>query len=377
MTAMTATTVQWLEVDSGASGAVLRLRGAWRLSRLEEIARSLQAAPRCSIAAIDGAGLTQLDTSAATLIHEYAVNCGAHLTEIPLQNFSAEHRNILSLVAKRLDASEHCPQTHHLGPLEKVGRSAFYVVHLARAITGFLGTVALEALALARRPRRFRARETASHLETVGIDAIPVVALVTFLIGVVFAYLLGIVIATFGVNIFVVDGVGLAMTRELSPIIVAIILAGRTGASFCAQLGTMKVTEEIDAIRTLGLSPIQVLVIPRLLALVIALPLLTFLGNVAGILGGMVVADIQLGVTYATFLDRLQSVLDVKHVFVGLVKAPVFAVFIALIGCRMGMAVKRDARSVGEATTSTVVQSIVAVILLNAGFAVLFVELGI
>jgi phospholipid/cholesterol/gamma-HCH transport system permease protein len=374
---MTATAAQWLEVDTGASGAVLRLRGAWRLSQLGEIARSLGAAPRCSIAAIDGGGLTQLDTSAATLIHEYAVNCGAHLTEIPLENFSVEHRNILSLVAKRLDECERCPPTHHLGPLEKVGHQAYHVAHLVRAITAFLGTVALEALALARRPRLFRARETASHLEMVGVDAIPIVALVTFLIGVVFAYLLGIVISTFGVNIFVVDGVGLAMTRELSPIIVAIILAGRTGASFCAQLGTMKVTEEIDAIRTLGLSPIQVLVIPRLLALVIALPLLTFLGDVAGILGGMVVADIQLGVTYTTFLDRLQSVLDVKHVFVGLVKAPVFAVFIALIGCRMGMAVKRDARSVGEATTSTVVQSIVSVILLNAGFAVLFVELGI
>ncbi len=374
---MTALNPQWLDVETGEAGAVLRLRGAWRLPELPAIARSLGTTPRGAITAIDGAGLTQLDTSAAALIHDYAADCGQHLADIRLENFSAEHRNILSLVAQRLDTCEHCPQTHHLGPLEKVGRAAFNVIDVVRAITGFLGTVALEMAALVRRPRLFRARETASHLEMVGVDAIPIVTLVAFLIGVVFAYLLGIVIQRFGVNIFVVDGVGLAMTRELSPIIVAIILAGRTGAAFCAQLGTMKVTEEIDAIRTLGLSPIQVLVIPRLIAIVIALPLLTFLGDIMGILGGMVVADVQLNVTYVTFLDRLQGVLDVKHVFVGLVKAPVFAVFIALIGCRMGMSVKRDSRSVGEATTSTVVQSVVSVILLNAGFAILFVELGI
>ncbi|MFZ5557543.1 MAG: MlaE family ABC transporter permease [Pseudomonadota bacterium] len=374
---MTAATAQWLDLESGDTGAVLRLRGAWRLPQLADIARSLRSAPRGAISAIDGAALTQLDASAAALIHDYAADCGAHLAQIRLENFAPEHRNILALVAQRLDTCDHCPPTHHLGPLEKLGRAAFHVADAVRVINGFLGTVAMEMLTLVRRPRMFRMRETASHLETVGIDAIPIVMLVTFLIGVVFAYLLGIVISRFGVNIFVVDGVGLAMTRELSPIIVAIILAGRTGASFCAQLGTMKVTEEIDAIRTLGLSPIQVLVIPRLLAIVIALPLLTFLGDVMGILGGMVVADLQLGVTYSTFLDRLQGVLAVKHVWAGMVKAPVFAVFIALIGCRMGMAVRRDARSVGEATTSTVVQSIVAVILLDAAFAVFFVEMGI
>ena len=157
---------------------------------------------------------------------------------------------------------------------------------LLRTHNAFLGAVALDALGLLRRPGRLRVRETVSQFEAVGLDAIPIVALVTFLIGVVFAYLLGVQAQRYGANIFVVDGVGLAVCRELSPLLAAVIVAGRSGAAFTAQIGTMKVQEEIDAISTLGLSPIQVLVIPRLVAIVVALPLLAFVGDVAGIAGG-------------------------------------------------------------------------------------------
>jgi phospholipid/cholesterol/gamma-HCH transport system permease protein len=237
--------------------------------------------------------------------------------------------------------------------------------------------VALELLSLIRRPKLFRVKETASQFETICIDAIPIVALVTSLIGVVFAYLLGLQAQRYGANIFVVDGVGLAICRELSPLLVAVIVAGRSGAAFTAHIGTMKVQEEIDAISTLGLSPIQVLVIPRLVAITIALPLLVFVGDVTGIAGGMLVGAWQLDISAATFLDRLHSVLPMSALTVGLVKAPVFAAFIAMVACRMGMLVARDARSVGINTTSTVVQSIVWVILLDAVFAVVFERLGI
>jgi phospholipid/cholesterol/gamma-HCH transport system permease protein len=198
-----------------------------------------------------------------------------------------------------------------------------------------------------------------------------------FLLGVVFAYLLGVQAQKFGANIFVVDGVTAAVLRELSPVIVAILVAGRTGAAITAQLGTMKVNEEIDALSVLGLSPIAVLVVPRMLALILALPLLVFVGDVAGLLGGMLVAKSQLGLEFSQFWARLDNVVQIKTVLVGMGKAPVFAVFIGLIACRMGMTVARDARSVGLHTTSTVVQSIVAVIMLNAIFAVAFTELGI
>ncbi len=230
----------------------------------------------------------------------------------------------------------------------------------------------LDALAVLRKPRRFRLRETVSQFEAVGLDAIPIVALVNFLIGVVFAYLLGVQAQRYGANIFVVDGVGLAICRELAPLLAAVIVAGRSGAAFTAQLGTMKVQEEIDAISTLGLSPIQVLVIPRLVAIVVALPLLAFVGDLAGIGGGMVVGALQLGISPAAFIDRLHVTLPLSYVIVGLAKTPVFAAFIALIACRMGLLVARDARSVGVNTTSTVVQSIVWVIVLDAVFAVVF-----
>jgi phospholipid/cholesterol/gamma-HCH transport system permease protein len=171
--------------------------------------------------------------------------------------------------------------------------------------------------------------------------------------------------------------VGLAICRELSPLLAAVIVAGRSGAAFTAQIGTMKVQEEIDAISTLGLSPLQVLVIPRLVAIVLALPLLVFVGDVAGIAGGALVAAWQLDIPPQAFLDRLHDVLPMRAVLVGLGKAPVFAAFIAIIACRMGMLVARDARSVGVNTTSTVVQSIVWVIVLDALFAVIFQHLGI
>jgi phospholipid/cholesterol/gamma-HCH transport system permease protein len=209
------------------------------------------------------------------------------------------------------------------------------------------------------------------------LNAIPVVALVTFLIGIVIAYLLGLQAEKYGANLFVVDGVGIGATREFAPIIVAVIVAGRSGAAFTAQLGAMRLGEEIDAIRTLGLSPQHVLVMPRVLALVFTLPLLVFLGDVMSILGALWIAEPMLDITPATFLGRLREALPVRHVVVGLVKAPAFAFFIALIGTRMGMTVGRDTRAVGLATTSTVVQSIVAVILLDAAFAVIFQRLGI
>jgi phospholipid/cholesterol/gamma-HCH transport system permease protein len=190
------------------------------------------------------------------------------------------------------------------------------------------------------------------------------------LIGIVIAYLLGLQAEKYGANIFVVDGVAIGATREFAPIIVAVIVAGRSGAAFTAQLGAMRLTEEIDAIRTLGLSPLQVLVVPRVLALMATLPLLVFVGDVMSLLGAMAIAGPMLDIGPAAFLARLRESLDARHVFIGLAKAPVFALSIAVIGTRMGMTVGRDTRAVGAATTSTVVQSIVVVILLDAAFAV-------
>src|SRR5690349_18829195 len=326
---------------------------------------------------VDGSRLSELDTAAGFTLFRSLANCGCTEAMVSTRGFDARHRRLLALVQERMQCPPAEGHSGHLGFVPRVGAAAVALAGLLRTHNAFLGAVVLEAAALLRRPGRFRLRETVSQFESVGFDAVPIVALVNFLIGVVFAYLLGVQARRYGANIFVVDGVGLAICRELAPLLAAVIVAGRSGAAFTAQLGTMKVQEEVDAISTLGLSPIQVLVIPRLAAIVVALPLLAFVGDAAGIGGGMVVAALQLGISPAAFLERLHATLPENYLIIGLAKTPVFAAFIALIACRMGLLVARDARSVGINTTSTVVQSIVWVIVLDAVFAVVFQYLGI
>lgn len=365
------------EVEEGTS--VLYLTGVWRLSNLVAISDALRA---LSLTAqkhfvLDGSRLKELDTAAGFTLYRHLVGIGCTESMVSARRFDPKHERLLALVHERMTCPPAAARSMHLGLVQRIGAAAIAVWRLLKAHNAFVGSLALELLSLIRRPKLFRIKETVSQFETICLDAIPVVGLVTFLIGVVFAYLLGLQAQRYGANIFVVDGVGLAMCRELSPLLVAVIVAGRSGAAFTAQIGTMKVQEEIDAISTLGLSPLQVLVIPRLVAITIALPLLVFVGDVAGIAGGMLISSWQLDISATTFLDRLHGVLPMSAPVVGMVKAPVFAAFIALIACRMGMMVARDARSVGINTTSTVVQSIVWVILLDAVFAVVFERLDI
>jgi len=373
------TVAGWIEHEVEDGADVLYLRGVWRLSNLAAISNALRSLKlRASPGfMLDGSRLEALDTAAGFTLFNHLAALGCNESMVSARGFDQRHARLLVLVHERMKCPPAEGHSVHLGLVQRVGAAAIAVWRLLKSHTGFVGAVSLEISALVPKPKRFRLRETVSQFEAVGLDAIPIVALVTFLIGVVFAYLLGQQALRYGANIFVVDGVGIAMCRELSPLLAAIIVAGRSGAAFTAQIGTMKVQEEIDAISTLGLSPIQVLVVPRLVAITAALPLLVFVGDAAGIAGGMLVAAWQLDLPPQTFIDRLHDALPLKHLVVGLVKAPVFAVFIAVIACRMGMLVSRDARSVGVNTTSTVVQCIVWVILIDAVFAVVLQHLEI
>jgi phospholipid/cholesterol/gamma-HCH transport system permease protein len=369
----------WVEhkVEDGVS--VLYLGGAWRLSNLVAITGALRELrlERRTRCVLDGSRLRELDTAASFILLRHLEDIGFTESTVSTRAFEPRHERLLALVHERTKCPPAVARSLRLGLVQRLGAATIGLWRLLRTHNAFVGAVMLEVLSLVRRPRLFRIKETISQFEAVGLNAIPIVALLVFLIGVVFAYLLGVQAQRFGANVFVVDGVGIAVCRELSPILAALIVAGRSGAAFTAQIGSMKVQEEIDAIRTLGLSPIQVLVIPRLVAIMIALPLLVFVGDLAGIAGGMLVGAAQLDIPAASFTARLHAVLPMKAFVVGLAKAPVFAAFIALIACRMGMLVARDARSVGENTTSTVVQSIVWVIVLDAAFAVVFQRLGI
>jgi phospholipid/cholesterol/gamma-HCH transport system permease protein len=294
-----------------------------------------------------------------------------------LRAFQPPHLAMLQLVARHTAMTGVQPAPRREGVLALVGRGSLAIWNDLVGLLDFIGRLFFELAALVRHPGRWRWHEFGAQVSAVFVGAIPIVVGMLFLLGVVFAYLLGSQAQQYGANIFVVDGLLLAILREISPVIVAVLVAGRTGAAITAQIGTMKVTEEIDAITTLGLSPLAVLVVPRVIALLVALPLLVFIGDIAGLLGGMLVTREQLDISSAMFMDRLADVILLKTLLVGLGKAPVFAIFIALIACRMGLTVTRDARSVGENTTSTVVQSLVAIIILNAIFAVMFVRLDI
>lgn len=369
----------WIERKVEGQAHVLYLAGAWRLANAAAISDALQAlglqAEKAFV--VDGSRLEAIDTSAGFILLRHLAQLGCTRSMVSVRGFDPRHRRLLALVHERMTTPPAVGHSAHLGLVQRVGASTLRLGALLKSHNAFVGAVALEVLDLVRRPRLFRPRETVSQFEAVCLDAIPIVALVNFLIGVVIAYVLGVQAQRYGANLFVADGIGLAVCRELSPILGSVLVAGRSGAAFTAQIGTMKVEEEIDAISTLGLSPIQVLVIPRLLALTIALPLLVFIGDAAGIGGGMVVGAWQLDIAPQVFIDRVHGVLEMRHFLVGVGKAPVFAVFIAMIACRMGMLVSRDARSVGQNTTSTVVQCIVWVIVLDAVFAVVFQQLEI
>ena len=365
-----------LDVLQAGHGCEIRLRGSWCIHRLAEADRLLTGlrVPHDRPVHIDAAGLTRLDSAGVTLAVNRLRALGVVWSNVSLHNFEPAQLTLIHLIADRLD-TRHTPRRRRRPLLQRLGLGAAGLGSGLLQQVAFLGHVVEAVWDLLRRPALLRHRELTVQLQAVGLDALPIIAMMTFLVGVVFAFLLGIQVQKFGANIFVVDGIALAVARELSPMLTAILVAGRSGAAFTAQIGAMKVTEEIDAIATLGLSPIQVLLLPRLIALVVALPLLTFVGDVMGVLGASVVAASQLDVTFYTFFDRLKSVLPVNTVLFGLSKAPAFAAAIAFIACRNGFAVSRDAASVGAFTTRTVVQSLVAVILINAAFAIAYPEL--
>ena len=230
-----------------------------------------------------------------------------------IHSAAEEQQQLFSLVSSSLSEPTSLRRKNQFGFVHRLGKDTLDVLDTVGGIVDFIGQIALESLNLIKSPFKFRFSELVVQLEATGYRAIGIVTLVTFLIGTVVAYLTGEQLQQYGANIFIVDGIAFGMTRELSPLLVAIIVAGRSGSAFTAQIGTMKLNDELDAMTTLGLSPLRVLVLPRIVALMICMPLLVFLGNLAGITGGLVAADLSLGVTAATFIERLQTVLTVKN----------------------------------------------------------------
>ena len=361
-----------------SSNEVLELNGMWTIENAQQLEKAVARVERLSKSlSIDCSGLERIDSAGALVLLSLFQKNNLSFSSVNFVDLPEKSQRILQLVQPVEDSSGVPFRPPVKGVFEKVGRGTYiFFQHLA-GVLAFLGESFSYIFYLLLDFRKFRTKEFVAQLERTFVDALLVVLPMMFLIGIVVSYLFAIQLERYGGGIFVVDGVSLAMMRELSPIFTAIIIAGRSGSSFTAEIGSMKLNEELDAMKTMGISPMEVIVLPRLFALIIALPLLVALGDIVGIAGGMFIVSTQLDITHVIFLERLQSVFPTGSFVIGILKAPVFAAFIAMIGCRMGMTVENNARSVGIHTTSTVVQCIISVILINSAFAIFLSWLGL
>ncbi|MEO6226909.1 MAG: ABC transporter permease [Thermomonas sp.] len=358
-------------VDPG-DGTRLRLAGRWTLRYANEIGDVLRDLPE-GITAVDACGVERLDTLGVLQLLRYADR-----RDMDFHGFTFRDDQHALIEAIEDVHDERPKRKRDTGFKAALGRLGFAVVDNGKevmALVAFLGEVMVKILRLFKEPRRFRLTATVHHMEQVGLDAVPLVALLSFMVGAVIAFLGAMVLRDFGAQIFVVELVSAAFLREFGVLLTAILLAGRTASAFTAQIGMMVNREEVDAIRVLGLDPIDLLVIPRVLALLAMLPLLTFIAMVAGLAGGMAVGAFNLDIPAVAYLARMQEMMKLDNFVVGMVKAPIFAIIIALIGCLEGLQTEGTAQSLGERTTSSVVQAISMVIVVDAFAALWFMQM--
>lgn len=364
-----------IEMNTSSNSATVTVRcvGAWiaqGIAQLEQRLESLSWPGEGSLL-IDGSGISALDTSGAWLLHRTVSALEQRGRNVSINGLRPEFSTLLQLVAS-------CAMAPIIPPLPKPGLLVNIGQRFWRGLLGvagtfsFIGECTIILLRSLAQPRRIRWRPILHNLQTAGLEALPITGLMSFLMGVVIAYQGADQLQRFGANIFIVDLVALSVLRELSPLLTAIIVAGRSGSAYAAQIGTMKVTEEIDALRTIGIGPIELLVLPKMLALIIALPLLTLYADVTGVLGGMLMARTKLDVSFDVFIDRIGDAVSLSSFLTGIGKAPVFAAIISLVGCYQGFKATGSADSVGRQTTVSVVQSIFLVILADALFSVVF-----
>ncbi|QQQ18494.1 MlaE family lipid ABC transporter permease subunit [Brevundimonas vitis] len=363
--------------EAEGSNLTLRLTGDWTTTGLGRISHRLDRAVegRC-ITAVDLSELGRFDTAGALSIVQ-ASNC-----QLPADAWAArpEAGRIYAMVDKLERESAPPPRRADAftRTFAKIGRGVYDIGAEATLSLAFLGRLVVAVGVALRHPGRIRWAAWFSQTERAGLDAIPIVATTNFFIGAVIAFLGANLLTQFGAGVFTVQLVAVAVLRELAVLLTAILLAGRSSSSFAAEIGSMRMNQEVDAMQVMGVNPFQALVIPRLASMVVMTPLLTFIGIIAGLFGGLLVTWSLLGYGPAFFVQRIsEDPLMGNHLMVGMIKAPVFAVVVAAIGCRQGMAVAGDVESLGRRVTAAVVQAIFAIILLDAVFAMLFLELDI
>jgi len=359
----------------------LALSGCWTARGIGTLAGQIDALKLISRQAVvaDGAKMVALDTAGAWLLQKLLLQLKKEGIDVSLQGLSPQSAKLLKVVAEHVAESDgHVVALPAPSPvLDRIGKASMSALADGYRMLSFAGESFMVLAGCLTHPARIRWRPILFNIRIAGFDALPIVGLLSFLLGIVVAYQGADQLRQYGANIFVVDLVGLSMLREFAPLMTAIIIAGRSGSAYAAQIGTMSVTEEIDAMRTIGIAPLELLVLPKVIALIIALPLLTVFADLLGVAGGMIMAQTQLGVTYGEFLDRFTKAVSVTSYLVGLGKAPVFAGIISMVGCYQGFQTQGGADSVGRQTTRSVVQSIFLVIVADALFSVAFSALDL
>lgn len=355
---------------------LLLCSGSWTIQRLSGAERELQQLqlPRGRWL-LHTDSVQRMDSAGALLLAQTMQRLRAGGVDLNPQRLPAQHQVLLNLVRSELQDAPSPPAAPNF--VERLGKGTLSLLGQSYHLLAFLGSCTLQALPFLLHPHRIRWRQVAIEIQRAGVTALPIIGLLMFLVGVVIAYQGGLPLQQYGANIFIVELVSMTILREMGPLITAIIVAGRTGSSYTAEIGTMQVTEEVDALRTIGITPFEMLVLPKLIALLVALPLLTVFANILGLLGGMLAAESLLDISLQTFLTRMPSRLPESTYWVGIVKTPVFAGIITLVGCFHGFRVHGSAERVGRATTASVVLSTFLVIVADALFSIAFNKLNL
>jgi len=366
-------TARWLDQPGEAAVRTLVLSGDWTVHGLKGVASPADTDAQRIVVTADQ---WRIDSAGALILTRWIDTWQDRGAEIDLTPLGDDALRLVALVRERRGETLPPPPPRLRG-LAVLGRFTVEQSQEALQFLGFVGELAWRGVPQLFRFWQIRWHEVLAEIEAAGVRALGIVGLLSFLIGMVMAYQGGATLANYGATILIVNLVGIITLREMGPLLAAILVAGRTGSSYTAQIGTMQITEEIDALRALGMSPFHVLVFPKVLALIVVMPLLSLFADVMGLIGGGLVASVGYGVPWSVYIDRIPQVVTVTTLMLGLIKAPVFAVIIALIGCMQGLRVRGSAADVGRATTVSVVQSIFMVIVIDAGFSVLYNLLGL
>ena len=348
-------------------------QGEWTLSSVRQIEKKLRLVPCDKKIVWDVSAVEDFDSAGVLLFIEYFDRFKNEIS-IEVVGYNKKQEEMHALLSHDI---EEVVSPRKVSEFEKIGKTTMEMLFDIRDFITFLGHLFLSFVNIFKRPKDFRYKEIVYHIHQSGFNALVIIGLTSFLVGMVISYQGSVQLAKFGADMFIVDTVAISITRELGPMITAIVIAGRSGSAYTAEIGAMKITEEIAAMRTMGFDPYAFLVLPRVIALMIALPLLIFFADIIGILGGMVASDMQLGISMTQFVDRLYEVLEVKHYILGMIKGPVFAFIIASVGCFRGFQVSNNTESIGLHTTASVVNSIFLVIAFDALFSVIYTELGL